>query len=159
MSMGPPRPRRLIVSPYRPGDFVICMYPFRERPGEPGPSPHIGYCVAELRKTTGVIAVVALFTTTKPLAVAQAKPRGVIEISQQNAAAMGQRKAFLIDARRIAYMRLDARFFPHLSRADRGIVGRASAHLHNAVMRKLADLFEEPDLIEFLGPERPDTVP
>jgi hypothetical protein len=133
------------------------MFPFAERPKEPGPMQHIGYCVGELRRPTGRAAVVVVYTTTSPIPAGQAKPRGVITVSQTNAAEAGQRRAFLIDGRRIAFLRVEDAFFPHLNRPDRGVVARAPRRRHNAVMRMLADLFDEPALIELLGPERPAT--
>jgi len=96
----------------------------------------------------------ALYTTTRPWPRGQAIPFGVIPVAPEIARRMRQ-EAFVVDARRIAYMPLDERFFPDLGNPDRGVRGVAPRELRERIERALVKLLADPALLEFLGPERP----
>jgi hypothetical protein len=70
---------------------------------------------------------------------------------------MGQRKPFVLNPRRLAYVPINKEFFPQLNEPDRGVVGHASKGLQEAVKQDVIDLMERrPEAIERLGPLRPN---
>jgi hypothetical protein len=139
--------------PYRPGQFVWCMFPFTEAPLRPGPQRHIGYVLDIVQRRGRLCVAVLLYTTTRAWPRDTALPAGVVRV-QEKQAAVGQRP-FLLDARRIAYMPVDRTFFPELNNPGRGVQGTASIGFQRHVERVLAALLEQPELLELLGPERP----
>jgi len=140
--------------PYRPGQFVWCLYPFREFPDRPGPQRHIGYVLDVVQRGGKLLVAAALYSTTSPWPAHGHLPRGVIAIREQQARALGQRP-FFIDARRIAYMPIDAAFFPDLPQSGKGVVGEAMPGLAHKIEAAVVDLLKRPEMLELLGPERP----
>lgn len=148
----------MLELPYRPGQFVWCLYPFREFPDRPGPLRHIGYVLDVVQRGSKLLVAAALYTTTSPWPTHAPLPRGVIAIREQQARAIGQRP-FFIDARRIAYMPVNEAFFPDLQQSDKGVVGEATPGLVHKVEAAVVELLKRPDLLELLGPERPTHRP
>jgi hypothetical protein len=107
-----------------------------------------------LRKGDRLMVCAALYTTTTPWPRDRAIPPGVVPIAADTARRLGQ-NPFVVDARRIAYMPVDDRFFPDLARPDRGVRGTAPRALQNQIVRAVIGLLQRPDLLELLGPERP----
>jgi hypothetical protein len=141
-------------SPYTHGDFVWCAFPERERPTQPG-SPHISFvlAVSGVGSAPNTYAVMAAYTTSQPWPVQQGVPKGVFSIDAQRAAAMGQQRAFTIDARRIAFVSLTSDWFPDLGRPGAGKVGSAPKSLFQQVMNATNELLRRhPDVVERLGP-------
>jgi len=96
----------------RAGDYVRCNFPFRETAG-PGPSPHIVLCLAVGRIGSDPIAVVA-YTTTRVSFEGQRRPRQHLLVDEVQAVALGQSKAFHVDASRIARLPITSDYFPDL---------------------------------------------
>lgn len=141
--------------PFELGDFVRCNFPYSEAPDRPGPEEHLGLCLGTLEAAHGRVAIVAAYTTSQPWPADVPLPPGMHRISQAQATAMGQQKAFIIDGRKIAFMPLDRRFFPMLDEPGHGKVG-ASVALANRVIADGRTLMQRsPDLIVRLGPLRP----
>ena len=138
--------------PYLPGQFVWCMFPFREAPDAPGPTRHIAYVVDIVQRGNRVYIAAALYTTTSPKP--SPLPVGVIAIRDANAKRLNQRD-FFIDARRIAYMPIDAAFFPDFGRPGNGIQGETTKGLQDKIERTLVQVLNRPELLELLGPAQP----
>lgn len=153
-------------SPYAPGDFVWCAYPEREQPARPGPQ-HIGLVLAVSGVTpafggTGVsaappaYAVMAAYTTSQPWPDPHRLPLGVFPIDAQQAAAMGQQRAFAIDTRRIAFVPLTPVWFPQLAQLGAGKVGAAPKSLFQQVTAAATELAtRHKEAMERLGPMWP----
>jgi hypothetical protein len=96
----------------RRGDFVRCNFPFRESDG-PGPSPHIVLCAATGREANTMFAIV--FYTTSQIEYPGAKrPRQYLFVNESRAKELLQRKAFHVDASRVARLPLTPEYFPEL---------------------------------------------
>lgn len=140
--------------PYRPGDFVICNFPYDEAPDAPGPSPHIGLCLGTM-PSGGRTAVVLGYTTSQPWPEDRARPPGVYAISEAKARQLGQNKAFTIDLRRIAFLPETRTFFPKIDQPDRGTAG-SDRDLADRLFRDLQVLIDGPGIVVKLGPLRPN---
>jgi hypothetical protein len=71
---------------------------------------------------------------------------------QPSAAAMGHGRAFTLDLRRMAALRLLPDWFPEIGHAGYGIVGRAPDKLRAELEAVTIDLFRRrPETIERLG--------
>jgi hypothetical protein len=137
--------------PVGAGHFIWSHFPKRENPIAPSDERHIALCLRRFRHKTEGYVLAAVFTTTRPRGD-RPKARGEIEISSEQAAALGQQSAFRIDVRRIAAMPLNADFFPDLEKEDHGIRGH-SKHLAEAAFKLFQDIVsKDPELVEFLGP-------
>jgi hypothetical protein len=147
------RPPRLTASPYRSGDFIWCAFPERENPARPGPR-HLAYALIVYNATATMSgSIIAAYTTSRPWSDGIAQPRGLFRFDRQEAAALGQARAFVLDTRRLAYVPINARWFPHLDRPDRGVQGRAPQHLRQRIWREAEELItRRTELIERLGP-------
>src|SRR5947208_2252841 len=110
--MGPAR--RGPVAPFQLGDFVVCNFPYDDAPDQPGPKEHFGLCLGTLASSAGQVAAVAAYTTSQAWPTGMPVPRGVHRVSQAAAVAMGQQRAFVVDARKIAFMPITEEFFPQL---------------------------------------------
>jgi hypothetical protein len=142
----------LTVSPYQPGDFVWSAYPERENPARPGPR-HIGYIALAAGDEHGLV-LFAAYTSSQPWR--GPRPPGLYVFDQPCAAAMGQGRAFTLDLRRIAALRLIPEWLPDLDRAGHGIVGRAPDKLRAELEAVTIELFRRrPETIERLGPGWP----
>ena len=143
----------LITSPYRAGDFVWCAFPEHENPARPGPL-HIVYILTASDPGVGSEGrVLAAYTTTRPWSGGAAQPLGVFRFDRQQAAALGQRRAFVLDARRLAYVDMARSWFPHLDRPDRGILGHAPRVTRQSIGQVAEDLLtRHAELVEKRGP-------
>ena len=131
------------------GDFVWCAFPEREAPLRPGPL-HVAYTLAVAAVADGYGAMVA-YTTSQPWA--EALPPGVLAFDSGQAAGLGQRRAFVLDLRRLAYLPLTATWFPRVGEAGAGVLGRAPKALRdrvNAVTTELAK--RRPETLSRSGP-------
>jgi hypothetical protein len=145
----------LTAPPFEPRQFVWCRFPFFEDPLRPGPQEHIAYIVdlREIREHAH-LTVMSLYTTTRPWQPGVKLPLGVLPVEPALARTMKQ-KAFVIDARKIAFLPLTPDFFPRLDRPDKGIVHTASERFHTLVRNILMELAKRPDLVVPLGPDAP----
>lgn len=143
----------MTASPYRAGDFIWCAFPEHENPARPGPR-HLAYALLVYDATaTSSGSIVAAYTTSRPWPGGITLPRGVFRFDRQEAAALGQARAFMLDVRRLAYVPIAARWFPHLDRPDRGIQGRAPKSTRQKIWREAEEpLTRHSELIERLGP-------
>lgn len=96
----------------------------------------------------------ALYTTTSRPRSDAPLPLGIIAISSEAGSDLGQR-AFLIDARRIAYIPATEAFFPDITRPGAGIQSRASPGLQRKIELVMVEILKRPDLLELLGPDVP----
>jgi hypothetical protein len=144
-----------VESPYAPGDFVSCLFPFREQPHRPGPMLHVVYCERLFAGSKGRAALAAFYTTTVLHRPDEPKRPWIVEISEGSARKMGMQKAFAIDTHRIGFMPITMEFFPDLDRPDRGIRGRATPHLQSVLDRKWFEAAKDPALLQLVGPEVP----
>lgn len=144
--------------PYRAGEFVWCRFPFSEKPTKPGGSNHISYVFAVTERGGRHYVVAAIYTTSQPWPAEVPIPPGVIPITEKQSKGLNQ-KAFVVDGRRVAFMPATEDFFPYLTQSDRGVQAVAPAGLRKKIEAEMARLVNRPDLIEVLGPHRPDTGP
>lgn len=149
----PAAPRGPAVS-FKCGDFIVCSFPFNEAPDQPGPQEHYGLCLGTMTAPVGRVAIVAAYTTSQPWPPNTPLPRGVHRVSQERANRSGQRRSFVIDGRKIAFMPLTEAFFPHLGREGGGKVGHDDG-LAERVIEDLAILSRSPGVVVHLGPLRP----
>jgi hypothetical protein len=97
----------------RPGDFVLCNFPFRESLG-PGPTPHIVLCAAT--GISGSIRFAIVFYTTSRIEYqGLRRPRQYLLVDEVRAKELQQRRAFHIDASRIARLPLRSEYFPQIA--------------------------------------------
>jgi hypothetical protein len=129
------------VPPLQQGDFVWCAFPEREAPLRPGPL-HVGYTLA--------VAAVA-YTTSQPWS--GPLPPGVITFDSEEAASLGQARAFVLDLRRLAYVPLTATWFPRAGEAGAGVLGRAPKALRDRVNAAVTELVKRrPESLSRSGP-------
>jgi hypothetical protein len=121
----------------RRGDFVLCNFPFRESDG-PGPSPHIVLCAATGREGSTKFAIV-FYTTSQVEYQGEARPRQYLFVSENRARELHQRRAFQIDASRVARLPLTPEYFPGL-RDDGIATAGQDPDLVTKVEEKLAAL-------------------
>ncbi len=138
---GTGEPIRVRGPALRQGDFVWCAFPEREAPLRPGP-PHVAYTLAVAGVADGHGVMVA-YTTSQPWSASL--PPGVLAFNSQEAAELGQGRAFVLDLRRLAYLPLTATWFPRLAGSGglegAGVLGRAPKALRdraNAIATELA---------------------
>jgi hypothetical protein len=96
----------------RRGDFVLCNFPFRESDG-PGPSPHIVLCAATGREGNTKFAIV-FYTTSQIEYPGARRPRQYLLVTESRAKELHQRRAFHVDASRVARLPLTPEYFPEL---------------------------------------------
>ncbi len=85
----------MTVPPLQQGDFVWCAFPEREAPLRPGPL-HVGYTLA-VAAVAGGHGVMVAYTTSQPWS--GPLPPGVIAFDSEEAASLGQARAFVLDLR------------------------------------------------------------
>lgn len=139
---------------YAPGDFVWCAFPQHENPARPGPE-HVSLTLVATR----AISVAGTPHTTLLLAYTSSRPwsgpvpPGVFQIDRAAASGMGQQRGFVIDARRLAFVPLTARWFPRLDQPGHGILGRAPKSLRRDVEEMAIRLLgRQTESVERLGP-------
>jgi hypothetical protein len=113
----------------------------------------VGYVVRVLGTASpaGLAALVA-YTTSRPWTSA-AHPPGVYAFDRQEAAGLGQARAFVLDLRRLALMPVAPAWFPWMHQAGGGIQGRASAYWQQRFNQMVEDFIaRHPEIIERLGP-------
>jgi hypothetical protein len=96
----------------RRGDYVLCNFPFRGVDG-PGPSAHVVLCAATGREGNTPFAIV-FYTTSQIAYEGSRRPRQYLFVDQNKARALNQRRAFHVDASRIARLPLTKVYFPGL---------------------------------------------
>ena len=139
-------------APFLPGDFVWCAFPQHENPNRPGPL-HVGYAVAVFGGVTpdSFVALIA-YTTSQPWTGAS-HPPGVYAFDRREASGFGQRRAFVLDLRRLALVPVTSAWFPHIGQPGSGVQGRASAALSRELKQAAEDLLtRRSELVERLGP-------
>ncbi|WP_207460439.1 hypothetical protein [Azospirillum sp. SYSU D00513] len=140
--------------PFKEGHFIRCLFPFTSHPDDPAPVEHIGYCLGVVeRKPDGL--VVAVYTTTTQRLANQPKAKGVAEFSAEQSLALGQRKPFSLDLRKVAFLPCTPEFFPALGDPGCGIVGHRAPERLREVIRRLAKEAHEGKLVRTVGPLRP----
>lgn len=92
------------------------------------------------------------YTISRPWPHAAGRP-GVISFSSAEAAELGQRRGFVLHLWRVARLPVIPAWFPRLSAADAGVVGRASTALRLRLADEAARVFaRHVDTVERLGP-------
>ena len=134
---------------FQQGDFVWCAFPEREAPLRPGPL-HVAYTLA-VAGVGGGHSVMAAYTTSQPWA--GTLPQGVIAFDREEAAGLGQARAFVLDLRRLAYLPLTATWFPRVGETDTGVLGRAPKSLRDRVNATATELVKRrPETLSRSGP-------
>lgn len=118
----------------------------------PGPKIRIGY-VQDVQRIGRDLFVAALYTTTVPWPRDKPHPLGVIPIEGRQAETLGQ-QPFVVDARCIAILPINADFFPRLASADHGVQAEAPAGLARKISAVLAEMQRRQITIEVRGPGR-----
>lgn len=145
--------------PYLPRQFVWCRFPFSENPKQPGPDNHIGYILDFAQRQDKInLTIVTLYTTSKILEPGAPVPVGLIPISADMAQKMNQ-VPFVLNAKRVAFIPGDKRFFPYMDEPDHGIVYRASITFDDRVRQEIAKVMKRPEFLEYLGPDAPALAP
>lgn len=123
---------KMTQPPVRSGDFVQCLFPFNEKPEQPGPMPHIAYCLGVEQTPMGKLAIVAVYTTTTMRPEKQPKSKYTVEIDEASSRRMGMEKPFTIQPTHTAYLPLTPEFFPKLGQKD-FVIGSASEGLRKTI--------------------------
>ena len=119
------------------GDYVRCMFPFRETPG-PGSSSHI-VLVSTMATVGATRAAIVFYTTSRTQFEGLRRPRHLIHVDEAGSLRLGQAKAFDIDVTRLALLPITAAYFPELTGGVVPVHGR-DAHVVDAVERRLGEL-------------------
>lgn len=134
---------------FQQGDFVWCAFPEREAPLRPG-LLHVAYTLA-VANVGGGHGVMAVYTTSQPWA--GTLPQGVIAFDREEAAGLGQARAFVLDLRRLAYLPLTATWFPRVGETGASILGRAPKSLRDRVNATATELARRrPETLSRSGP-------
>lgn len=133
------------------GAFVWCRFPLHEANRKPGPPDklHLVYVVDTANKNA-----VCVYTTSVTWPADTPIPSGVIDVSSNDAAAMGQ-KRFVLDTRRIGVFPLTTTWFPDLDKPDHGILRIAPESFQRRVAKAAQAIVKRKELIEFYGPGAP----
>ena len=134
------------------GDFVWCAFPQSETLHRPGPR-NLGYIVAvsSLAPPNGFSAIVA-YTTSQPRATA-AEPLGLFRFDRREAETFGQKRAFVLDPRRLAWVEVTPAWFPWPDQPGGGVQGPASSHWPRQFEQKAEEILtRHPSIVERLGP-------
>jgi hypothetical protein len=105
------------------GAFVHLFFPTSQMPSEPG-LLRICYCLAA-RHPLALIA----YTTSQPWPRGTPLPFGVRIFTREEAAALGQQRAFRLHLNRQARVPLTTQWFPNLDTANQGVIAMAPARL------------------------------
>jgi hypothetical protein len=152
-------------TPFHVGDFVWCAFPESEHPARPSHHLHVVYIlvitrpisaatVSEFSASPGPTCLVA-YTTSQPLRHAAGRP-GVIPFSAEQAAGLGQQRAFWLHLWRVAHLPMTPTWFPRLPDPGNGVVGSVSVPMRRELDAKAKDVFRRHRLeTEQLGPLRP----
>lgn len=129
------------------GAFVHVLFPTSQAPSEPGPL-HIGYCLA-VRHPLALIA----YSTSQPWPRGMPLPLGVRIFTREEAASLGQQRAFRLHLNRQARVPLTTQWFPNLEAANQGVIAIAPARLRQELYEIAIELDKRYRLsIERLGP-------
>ncbi len=139
----------MTVPALQQGDFVWCAFPEREAPLRPGPL-HVAYTLA-VAGVAGSYGVIAAYTTSQPWA--GVLPQGIVSFDSEEAAGLGQARAFVLDLRRLAYLPLTATWFPRVGETGAGVLGRAPKTLRDSVNAMTTELAKRrPETLNRSGP-------
>jgi hypothetical protein len=131
------------------GDFVWCAFPEREAALRPGPL-HVAYTLA-VGAVAGGYGAMAAYTTSQPWG--GALPPGVIAFVSEEAASLGQARAFVLDLRRLAYLPLTPTWFPRVGETGAGVLGRGPKALRDRVNAIVTELVKRrPETLSRSGP-------
>src|SRR5262249_50652436 len=103
-------------------DFVVCNFPFRESRG-PGPTPHTVLCLGAGHSRNVRFAIV-FYTTSQIDYQGLRRPRQYLFVNETRAKQLHQRRAFHIDASRIARLPLTPEYFPQMTAGPLPVLGR-----------------------------------
>ncbi len=99
---------------------------------------------------TGGYAALVAYTTSQTLP--DPLPLGILRFDEQAAKRMGHKKPFLLNPGRIAYVPIDAAYFPYLNRPGHGVIGHASKSTQAAITEATKSFLKRPEAIERSGP-------
>lgn len=136
------------------GSFVWTLFPFGppDPPDRPGPVRHIAFVLAVDTKPATPQLLLAYTSSGTWRGSADTVPQGVINFSEADAKAVGQRP-FHMDLRCLARVPLTAAWFPDLAQPGHGVVGVAGARLQARIEKLLQELvMRNRGLIEMRGP-------
>lgn len=118
----------------------------------PGPR-HIGYTLHVEMRADGRFGAILAYTTTSGLDFPGRMPAGVLAFTAAAAEALGQRKPFRLDLRRLAWLPVTPAWFPDLATPTRGVTGRAPRDLRRDIQAAFdAMARRQPELLTRLGP-------
>ncbi|MDB5402214.1 MAG: hypothetical protein QOD93_3114 [Acetobacteraceae bacterium] len=141
----------------RHGAFILTNFPFGppNRPDQPGPVPHIAYCLAVQTTRKGRELILAYTSSGPWRPPGQTVPIGVIEFDRTAAQALHQ-KPFHLDLRVLARVPPTPAWLPHLDEPNAGVIACADQTLRariNAAAEQLA--LRRPEVIQIRGTQSP----
>jgi hypothetical protein len=139
--------------PITEGAFVLTNFPFGppDRPDQPGPVPHIAYCLGVQTTRRGLELILAYTSSGPWRPPGRTVPMGVIEFDHAAASIVNQ-IPFHLDLRVLARVPPILSWLPHLNTPGYGIVARADRSLRdriNAAAEQLAR--RRPEVIQVRG--------
>jgi hypothetical protein len=139
--------------PIREGAFVLTNFPFGppNRTDQPGPVPHIAYCLGVQNTSRGPELILA-YTSSGPWRPSgPALPLGVIEFDRSAAKALNQ-IPFHLDLRVLARVPPLPAWLPGLDTADAGIIAWVGPSLRNRTLATAEQLARRhPEVIRLRG--------
>jgi hypothetical protein len=153
-------PRRLDLTPFQVGDFVWCAFPESEHPATPSRHLHICYALAVTGAVSATPSVpayrsIVAYTTSQPWPY-EAEREGLVAFSAEQAAGLGQRRAFWLYLWRVAHLPVTPAWFPRMSDPGGGVVGRVPLQLRRELESRTGEVFRRyASEAEHLGPLRP----
>lgn len=137
----------------REGAFVLTNFPFGppNRPDEPGPVPHIAYCLGVQNTRKGVELILAYTSSGPWRPPGPAVPLGVIEFDRAAAQALNQ-IPFHLDLRILARVPPTPNWLPHLDEPRSGIIAHADQALRDRISAAAEQLARRrPEVIQIRG--------
>ncbi|HEY4172481.1 MAG TPA: hypothetical protein VGM42_05590 [Rhodopila sp.] len=135
------------------GAFVLTNFPFGppNRPDQPGPVPHIAYCLGVQTSGRGPELILAYTSSGPWRPPGRTVPVGVIEFDRAAASLVNQ-KPFHLDLRVLARIPLSPSWLPRLNTPDHGIVARADRALRDRINAAAERLVRRrPEVIQVRG--------
>jgi hypothetical protein len=135
------------------GAFVWTNFPFGppDRPDQPGPLPHIAYCLAVQRTRQALELILAYTSSGRWRPAGPSLPLGVLEFDHAAAQAVNQ-VPFYLDLRVLARIPLLPAWLPGIDAPGSGIVGWADVSLRDRIAAEAQRLARRhPDVIQVRG--------
>jgi hypothetical protein len=146
-----------VAKAIREGAFILTNFPFGppDRPDQPGPLPHIAYCLGVRSIGRGSELILAYTSSGPWRPPGRTLPLGIIEFDRAAARALNQ-IPFHLDLRVLARVPPVAAWLPRLNTPGFGIIAWADAATRDRIAAEASRLAaRRPEVIEVRGVRAP----